>query len=196
MAKTLWFLKSAFILNEFLVSLKVSWLSCLCTPKLACSQGNILHLKMGHRSHYLCWLSRLLCCWRTAFSWCCLAYPWRWDRCLSLPVDNQGCAGGGKTQGNKFGCWARALCLWLTFRVLTDRQTDRVYLSSCFICLFQFSSWGVLGRGCSPVLFGVLCQFVCGADSEQQFSLNRLWLYCSNKKGTQRRQQLCREAVP
>lgn len=133
MAKTLWFLKSAFILKEFLVSLKVSWWSCLCTPKLACNQGIILHLKMGHRSHHLCWLSRLLCCWRTAFSWCCLAYPWRWDRCLCLPVDNQGCAGGGKTQGNKFGCWAGALCLWLTFRVLTDRQTDRVYLSSCFI---------------------------------------------------------------
>lgn len=118
---------------------------------------------MGHRSHHLCWLSRLLCCWRTAFSWCCLAYPWRWDRCLCLPVDNQGCAGGGKTQGNKFGCWARALCLWLTFRVLTDRQTDRqtesIWVPVLFVCFSSApgESWAVGAFLCCSEFSVSLC---------------------------------------
>lgn len=180
-------LRSTFILNEFLVSLKVSQYCCLCTPELACNQGSGLQLKMRPRSHHLCWLLDFLCSPNPA--WQILEDgP---AACASQWII-RGVAGGGRMQGNQFGSWARAL--WLAFRVLTDRQTDRW---SLFELLLFLSVSVQLLRSLGPRMLSCPVQsFLSVCVWCRQCTLNCLWLYCSNKKGAQRRQQLCHEAVP
>lgn len=99
----------------------------------------------------------------------------------------RGAVGGVRMQGNKPGCWGRAL--WLP-----DRHTDRQSLFELLlpVPVQLWSSSGPWVLCCAAQSFLSVRVVQTGGD----FSLDCLWLYCSNIRGTQRRQQLCHEAVP
>lgn len=142
MAKILWFLKSAFISNEFLISLKLPWECCLCTQP-AVRAVYIAFKDEKPRIHQFCWLEDFLGCFagRTVVF------------LMFFHKDGDAICAYHK--------WIfRAVCRETNLGAEL-RQTDRWGVFE--LLLFFSVSVQLLRRGgcgCSAELLRVLCQFV------------------------------------